>query len=477
MVATKLEEIFSKYIMEISKATDEYGVYKTFQTTVEKFLEFEKINVFKGDSLTFSYPETDVIDRELYQAFIPFIEERLSPAFIPCEIDGNERYIGLIPMVKQGKILGMIVIQTNREVSEEKTDLLQIFTYLAGITLENLKLFEFVSRSKEYFENIIESSSDGIIVLDGLGNTEFKNRVATQFIENLKELETSVKEMIEIQQFFREVSFSEQYYVITLKEVYMLNEKKYLVNIRNVTSEKEIQKLKELEKIKANFIANLSHELRTPLSAIKAYTETMITLDLSKEELNEFIPIIYEQSNRLEDLINDLFDYARLESGELTLKRENLKLNETVSKVVSKLSAEAEKNKVNLEIQVPDIEIYGDSYGFEKLFFHLLKNAIIYYDKDKEERYAKLTVSVDNDILKISVEDNGIGIPEDKFEKIFEKFYRIDNELTYTVSGTGLGLAIVKEIVEEYKGKIEVSSKVKEFTRFTIQIPLSSLSR
>ncbi len=476
-MATKLEEIFSKYIMEISKATDEQGVYKTFQTTVEKFLDFEKINIFKENSVVFAQPESESIKRELYEDYITFIEERLSPAFIPCEVDGKEKYVGIVPMVKNGKILGMIVIQTNDEVSEEKIDFLQIFAYLAGTTLENLKLLEFVSRSKEYFENIIESSSDGIIVLDETGNSEFKNKVATEFLENLKELEFIVKELIDTQQFFREVGLSEQYFVITLKEVYLLNEKKFLVNIRNVTSEKEIQKLKELEKIKANFIANLSHELRTPLSAIKAYTETMMTLELSKEEMNEFIPIIYEQSNRLEDLINDLFDYARLESGELILKKENFKLGEVANKVLSKLSKNAEKNKINIDVELVDIEIYADRYSFEKVFSHLLNNSINFYDKEKEERYVKLSVSIDEEILKITVEDNGIGIPEDKFEKIFEKFYRIDNELTYTVSGAGLGLAIVKEIVEEYKGKIEVESKVSEFTKFTIKIPLTSISR
>jgi len=118
-----------------------------------------------------------------------------------------------------------------------------------------------------------------------------------------------------------------------------------------------------------------------------------------------------------------------------------------------------------------DLKINCDRKRIEQVITNLLTNSIKFSDKSKEERVAKIAIENDGDFVKIIVEDNGIGIPADKIDKIFDKFYRVDSDLTYSIPGTGLGLAIVKEIVEMHNGSISVESEEGKWTRVTVQLP------
>jgi len=117
------------------------------------------------------------------------------------------------------------------------------------------------------------------------------------------------------------------------------------------------------------------------------------------------------------------------------------------------------------------LKINCDRKRIEQVITNLLTNSIKFSDKSKEERVAKIAIENDGDFVKIIVEDNGIGIPADKIDKIFDKFYRVDSDLTYSIPGTGLGLAIVKEIVEMHNGSISVESEEGKWTRVTVQLP------
>ncbi|ABS60269.1 MULTISPECIES: sensor histidine kinase [Fervidobacterium] len=463
----EIQQLLSKYMLEISKVRDEKSLYTAVSEILKKIVSFSVLNVFNQNNLVFSEPEGQHIEKEIFSDYLPWIEQRLYPTFLPLE----NGYIGLIPVFKANKLLSTIVIETTEEPTAEVVDYIQLLSYLSGITLENLRLIDFVDKAREYFESIINLSNDGIVVLNELKEIEFTNSKAKDNLKDNTELLREIIDRIENNEEFFEVETHKSFFSISVKQVNLLGEKKVLVNIRNITSEKEVQKLKELDKIKTNFIANISHELRTPLAAIKAYVETMLNMPMSQEEIHEFLDVVYSQSIRLEELLSDLLDFSQLESHTMKILKESVNICEIIEHSIETLENMAKEKDVTVEYNCSNLEIKCDRKRIEQVIVNLLSNAIKFSDQAKEKRFVRIDVLDEGEIVKIIVEDNGIGIPESAFDKIFERFYRVDNELTYAVPGTGLGLAIVKEIVELHEGNILVESEVGKYTKFIVTLP------
>ncbi len=463
----EIQQLLSKYMLEISKVTNEETLYSALSGILKRVIEINALNVIRSNEIIYSEPSNVYIEKETFADYVPWVEERLYPTFLPLE----EVYIGLIPIFKGRKLLATIVIKTNNEPTAEVMDYVQLLAYLSGITLENLRLLDFVDKAREYFESIINLSNDGIIVLNQNDEPEFINSKAKEIINIFPTIIDTILEHVYIQEEFFEIEENNLFFSISTKEVDLLGEKKILINVRNITSEKEVQKLKEVDKIKTNFIANISHELRTPLAAIKAYVETILNMPMSQEEIQEFLGVVYNQSLRLEELLNDLLDFSQLESHTMKILKERVNICDVINNSVISVSKMAEDKSVNIIVNCEDILINCDRRRIEQVIINLLTNAIKFSDPSKEEKYVKVNLNDTDNKVQIIVEDNGIGIPSDKLDKIFEKFYRVDNELTYSIPGTGLGLSIVKEIVELHGGRIEVESDVGKYTKFVVTLP------
>lgn len=463
----EIQQLLSKYMLEISKVTNEETLYSALSGILKRVIEINALNVIRSNEIIYSEPSNVYIEKETFADYVPWVEERLYPTFLPLE----EGYIGLIPIFKGRKLLATIVIKTNNEPTAEVMDYVQLLAYLSGITLENLRLLDFVDKAREYFESIINLSNDGIIVLNDKYETEFVNNKTKETIQIFPNLIEKILEHVFRQENFFEIEENNLFFSVSTKEVDLLAEKKILINVRNITSEKEVQKLKEVDKIKTNFIANISHELRTPLAAIKAYVETILNMPMSQEEIQEFLSVVYSQSLRLEELLNDLLDFSQLESHTMKIVKELVNICDLVGSSINSVSKMAEDKNVKLSYNCVDSTIKCDQRRIEQLVVNLLTNAIKFSDPAKTERYVKIDVINNLDNIDIIVEDNGIGIPADKFDKIFEKFYRVDNELTYSIPGTGLGLSIVKEIVELHGGSIRVESELGKYTRLIVTLP------
>jgi len=462
----EIQQLLSKYMLEISKVDDENKLYNALVGILKRILDFQVLNVLKENEVIYTEPLEVTIDKEHYNEYIDWIQERLQPTFLPFE----DVYIGMIPIFKSNKMLSLVVILTTNEPTAETIDYLQLIAYLSGITLENLRLFRIVDDSRQYYETILNVSNDGILVLDK-EEIEFKNLKADSILnEHPLLIKKIVENVINGVEFF-EFEESNVFFSISSKRIELFGDERTLINIRNITTEKEIQKLREVDKIKTNFIANISHELRTPLAAIKAYVETMLGMPMSQEEIQEFLGIIFNQSLRLEQLLNDLLDFSQLESGRLVIKKELVDICKIVENAKNTVQKLAENHNVRLITDCSQTDIICDSQRIEQVIVNLLSNAIKFCDRSKEDRYAKVSVVKEDEQVKIIVEDNGIGIPEDKIEKIFDKFYRVDNDLTYEIPGTGLGLSIVKEIVNHHGGIIKVHSKVGIGSTFEVILP------
>lgn len=235
----------------------------------------------------------------------------------------------------------------------------------------------------------------------------------------------------------------------------------------------DITQLRRLEQIRQDFVANVSHELRTPISSIKGYAETLLEGALKdKDNAKEFISIIYQDSNRLANLINDLLDLSKIESGKMKMSLVSLDTVSVIKRAVTVIENQARAKSIALKINLAQglPKIKADETRFSQVMINLLDNAIKY---SSEGGSATISAKVVGDALQIDISDTGIGISEKDIPRIFERFYRVDKARSRELGGTGLGLSIVKHIVSAHGGQVWVKSELGLGSTFSFTIPLA----
>ena len=233
----------------------------------------------------------------------------------------------------------------------------------------------------------------------------------------------------------------------------------------------DLTSVKEVEKIRIQFVANASHELQTPLTAVKGFTETLLDGAMANPvTLEKFLKIINKEANRLQKIIEALLKLSLLESEEHTFVFKQLDITKELNEIVSSMENKVKDASLHLKTGIPPRKIFitGDPDLLPQAFYNLLGNAIKYTSPG-----GSIIVSVLEELksVKITIEDTGIGIPEQHLGRIFERFYRVDKARSREKGGTGLGLSIVKHIVEAHNGNIGVSSKPEKGTKFIIELP------
>ena len=233
------------------------------------------------------------------------------------------------------------------------------------------------------------------------------------------------------------------------------------------------RRMGELNQLKSSFLSAVSHELRTPLTSIHAYLDSLRD-DLSDrtgvEAPLRFVGILEEEARRLNDLIDSVLSFSHLERGSNPVEFKALDAREAVGIAARALRPLAEAKKVSLQTEVPDAEIRieADLDLLKQLLLHLGGNAIKFTAPGGQ---VKVAAMADGDGLVLSVSDSGIGIPENQLDRVFERFYQVDQSLVRRFGGTGLGLALCKSIAEVHGGSITVESAVGEGSTFTVRLP------
>ncbi|MFD1177938.1 ATP-binding protein [Paenibacillus puldeungensis] len=231
------------------------------------------------------------------------------------------------------------------------------------------------------------------------------------------------------------------------------------------------EELQRYRDTRQEFFANISHELRTPITYLEGYAKVIMDrLYETEEERDKYLEIIHQEALRLQHLVNDLFELAKMEEGKISLSLEWIDLAEIVGNAVRKIELKAGDKGLLLDTSIGSgiPLIYGDGLRMEQVLINLLENAVRYteagqihvrlYEKDKH--------------ACLVVEDTGIGIPDDEIAYIFDRFYRVEKSRSRQYGGTGLGLPIAKKLVELLGGQMLVSSKVGVGTSFEIRFPL-----
>ena len=264
---------------------------------------------------------------------------------------------------------------------------------------------------------------------------------------------------------------------------------------KNAKLQEAYDRLKELDRLKSNFLATVSHELRTPLTSIIGYSEMLnegIAGDLQPEQ-REFIGTIHEKGEQLLELIMSLLDLSKLESGTLTMKRKSVAIATVLHEVLTTVTPNARKKGVAVKLEVDPklVELRADPERLRQVFINLVDNALKFTPKDgtitvrarnvevsggpggdDDEGFALLAPAQTK--LEVRVMDTGIGIPPKERTKVFDAFYQVDSSSTREYGGTGLGLSIVKRIVEAHGGSISIDENQPRGAVFIVSLPTSS---
>jgi two-component system phosphate regulon sensor histidine kinase PhoR len=329
---------------------------------------------------------------------------------------------------------------------------------------------------------VLEQMTDGVIIVDEQGLVEMINPAAARLFETdgdealahslaeivrqhqLVELWQQCQETGDEQAIMMELLHQHRFIqsiVISMGEALP---DKYLLLFQDLT------RMRRLETARRDFVTNISHELRTPLASIKALTETLHGGALDDPPAAErFLDRMITEVDALTQIVSELLELTRIESGQAPLKIKSTKPGKLVKKAVKRLGEQAERAGVQLETECPEDlpEIYADSSRLGQVLRNLLHNAIKF---TPEGGQVILKARQDVDIVEFSVADNGIGIPADDLPRIFERFYKADH--ARSEDGTGLGLAIARHLVEAHGGRIWVESTEGRGSTFYFTVPI-----
>ncbi|MBK7950163.1 MAG: HAMP domain-containing protein [Deltaproteobacteria bacterium] len=231
----------------------------------------------------------------------------------------------------------------------------------------------------------------------------------------------------------------------------------------------DVTEIRRVDRVRRDFIANASHELRTPLTSIQGYAESLASGPMTPAEVEAHVAVIQRNVHRMRDLIDDLMDLSRIESGGGAPDPSRVDVVKLAQTLVSDARTRLAHAKIEARVRTPVAPTaWVDRKALEQVLENLLTNAIRYSDEG-----ANITIDVEprGEVLEISVADTGIGIPEEALDRIFERFYRVDASRSRAIGSTGLGLSIVRHLVQAMGGTIRVESRVGQGSRFTFTVP------
>jgi two-component system, OmpR family, sensor histidine kinase SenX3 len=325
------------------------------------------------------------------------------------------------------------------------------------------------------FERALNAIPQGVLIADEDGDVVFRNGVAQTFswARHADALvEAAVTEMIEEALMGESGARTLELFgpprrtlVITVTPLPSMNDMGALAVIEDISDRRR------LEAVRRDFVANISHELKTPVGALGLLAETMLAED-DPEVTGRLAGRIQTEAMRVGRTIEDLLELSRIESGEIP-HREHVPAHLVVAEAVERIRPAAEHAHITIDVHEPNhrLAVFGDRRQLVSAIYNLLDNAVKYSDAGSSVEIAAVT---DGRQVEISVVDHGIGIPARDLERVFERFYRVDQARSRQTGGTGLGLAIVRHVVSNHEGTINVESRPGEGSAFTLCLPSAS---
>ncbi len=445
--------------------------------------EFEKLNLLmrisKGEDLpgrvwSFGQPlSSDQVSRD-----------QDSQRLIAAKAADLNFAIGF-PILLQNKVLGVLefFIINSQDLNASLLSMLEVIGPQVGQFIERKKIEKELNESHKYKTAILEAASDSIITtnLDGeilsfnsktldlfyISREEIENKNIDDFIPNLSQ-KIIYLDKLSPTEFTGLRANGEKFPAeVTSSKTYLNNQQLLVCIIRDITERKNI------EKMKSEFISVVSHELRTPLTSIKGAMSLLLGhfSEGLPEKSKNLLNIADKNCDRLILLINDILDIEKSESGKMIFKFKKMNIKDLLQEAVTGIEQYAKKFNVKIKtVNNEDIFVEADYDRLMQVLTNLLSNAIKF-----SFEHGTVVASIERieNVVRVSIKDEGKGIPEEFKPKIFQKFVQEESSTTRGVTGTGLGLSISKAIVESHQGKIDFISKKNEGSTFYFELPIS----
>ncbi|UCG24156.1 MAG: GAF domain-containing protein [Chloroflexota bacterium] len=424
-----------------------------------------------------------------------------------------------VPLIAGDEVIGVLALfhELPNAFSQEQLELVEAAALQVANAISNAQLYLLIRDQaerlgtmlrEEYIESaknqaILESIVDGVLVADARGNIILANLAAGQVLGLQREqlLGKSVSELLglysatgdgwlrtinrwsrhsglqETQPFLAErLNIEDKYVSLQLSPVFARGQFFGTVSIfRDITQEVEV------DRMKSEFVSTVSHELRTPMTSVKGYAELMLMGAAGglSESQTRYLEVIRDNADRMSDLVNDLLDISRIESGKTALDLRPLDLVQLVDEVVSNhlanlIDGENKAMYFDVDIATSLPRVDGDQDRITQILNNLLDNAFHY---TPENGFITVMLRPAGDRVRIDVSDTGIGISQENIDKIFDRFYRSEQDVVQQVPGTGLGLAIVQSLVAMHGGEIDVTSAPGVGSTFTVYLPITARAR
>lgn len=478
-------------------------------------VEVASIYLIKEDSDTVGHTlwggECPEVEKETYSKytlkFSKEVVEKNSDLVVPNLDDiydeygmqGNNKIKSFIcvPILHRDVVIGVISLASrhyNRFYNQELVILKAISKQL-GVVISDVSLFNVINEEHHTLQAVMNSMHEGLILFDAKGKILYVNPVFMQMFllknfswqgRTFQDLQNykHTKQKVDIpydamwEDFMNQRVFEHRdgsverkdktyhYLILGFPVISHDNFIGYGFIVRDYTREKEVEALKN------SILSTVSHELRTPLTTIRGSAESLLREDVEwpEEEKKEFIQAIVEESKRLRELIDNIMDMSKIESGALNLDLFSYDIKKVIKRVVERF-----------KLRFPKVEYIIDNPGYlpytlidknriEQVLSNLMENGIKYSSADSSITI-KTEYDAENNMVKVGVMDQGIGIDPRYYAEIFQRFYRINGAHSKRTSGSGVGLAITKGIIEAHGGKIWVESQLEEGSQFYFTIP------
>ncbi|MDH4135230.1 MAG: ATP-binding protein, partial [Anaerolineae bacterium] len=384
------------------------------------------------------------------------------------------------PLKTKDKVIGVLSVDnktSNKTFTDNDLYLLSALADYAATAIENAQLFTAVKNERSKLETIIGSTEDAVILTDSETRVLLLNKAARRAF-GIKSAEVTNKPIAQVVKneslihlFIRSIDDSQiQRGEIPLEDGHTLNANLTPIpGVGYAAVMQDITYLKELDRMKSEFVSNVSHDLRSPLTTIKGFVQLLPKAGPLTPLQQEFSAKVLKGVDNITELIGDLLDLGKIEAG-VGLEMDVCQLEAIINKAVEELRSQAEAKRQRLDVELtPQLSpVLGNDLRLGQVVANLVGNAIKY---TPEGGLISVRASNDNGQIVVSVQDTGFGIPPTDQPYIFDKFYRVESEETDNISGTGLGLAIVKSVIERHNGRVWVESKPGVGSTFTFILP------
>ncbi len=437
----------------------------------------------------------DDADRSRFR--IPGLADKLGR--IATELGLRLQQVVALPMAIGRDLIGVLYVfrAYGTRFTADDRQMLSSFADQAAIAVNNAQLYEAISQEKRRLDAILEYSADGVLILDAAHRIAVFNRALSRMSgwSAADALGRSHDEVIRWARLETELDLAgavaggwplpsaRPLYVegdlrrrnggtVSVGTTYapLFTRDGALVNI--IASVRDITRFREADELKSTFISVISHELKTPVALIKGYADTLLREDArwDQEIVQESLGVILEETDRLNQLIDNLLDASRLQAGALALEMDQVALDALAERVVTHFRTQTDSHEIVTDFPADFPVVRGDAARLEQVLNNLLSNAIKYSPDGGRVEISGRALPGE---AVVTVTDQGVGIPLEEQTRIFERFFRGSRERHQRTPGAGLGLYLVKAIIEAHGGRIWVESSPGEGAAFSFALPRS----